>query len=79
MKNIILGLIPFLIVIGGILVIATITTTGRNSSNYNLALNRVQLCILSVPVSERTIDDIKKCYTQVEEETGIDLIRDIES
>jgi len=78
MKNALLGLIPFLIVVGGIIVIAAIANTGRNSSNYNLALNRVQLCILSVPANERTTDDIKQCYVQVEEETGIDLVRDIE-
>lgn len=78
MKSLLLASIPFLIVIGGIIVIAAIATNGRDTSRYNLALNRVQLCILSVPASERTMKDIEHCYQSISDEMKIHLVRDIE-
>lgn len=79
MKNLLLAAIPFIIIVGGIIVIATIAHHGRNASRYNLALNRVQLCILSVTADERTKSDIEHCYSSIEDKMGVQLIRDIEN
>lgn len=77
MKKIILAAIPFLVVVGGIIIIAAIATNGKDAAKYSLSLNRVQLCILSVPTDERTQSDIEHCYQKIENETHVVLVRDI--
>lgn len=74
MKDI-LWLIPIFIIAAGIFVIFTITTSNKGTSQMNLALNQVQLCILSKNAMNRTQADIEECYHRIESNAGIKIDR----
>jgi hypothetical protein len=59
-----------------IVLVFMVAYDAHDTSKYNLALNRVQLCILSYYPTERTREDIENCYQHVESELGISVIRD---
>lgn len=66
---------PFVIFFAGIIIILLVVTDIRGTSRQNNGYVRVINCIVEVPATVRTEDDIDHCYEVVEKDLGITLKR----
>lgn len=63
------------IITGAITVVFFIVSSTENTSKETNSYIRITNCILSIPATTRTQEDIARCYDFVESEQGGDLVR----
>lgn len=66
---------PFVIFFAGIIIILLVVTDIRGTSRQNNGYVRVINCIVEIPATVRTEEDIDRCYEVVEKDLGITLKR----
>lgn len=69
--------IAFIFIIAGLLVLFTYQLSGKAKGERNNAYIRTTACIVTIPATTRTAEDIENCYKIVEEKTGIQLERNV--
>lgn len=68
-------LAPYVILSAGVLLIFLVLFEGRTTNRQNNGYVRVINCIISVPATVRTQEDIDHCYEVVETDLHIKLQR----
>ncbi len=61
--------------IAGVLLILTIVLSTKQATSENNGYIRVINCVISIPATLRTQEDIERCYKTVENDLGIKLQR----
>lgn len=64
-----------IIALAGLLLVTFIVIDARSTTTENNGYIRVINCVISIPATVRTQDDIETCYDTVEKELGIKLQR----
>ena len=64
-----------IIALAGLLLVTFIVIDARGTTTENNGYIRVINCVISIPATVRTQDDIETCYNKVEKELGIKLQR----
>lgn len=59
-----------------LLLIFWVVFNAQKATRYNMALNRVQLCILSTNAVTRNQQHIEVCYQDIEEAMNLEIERD---
>lgn len=68
-------IICFSVLALGLAVIFGTQVMNRQLGKQNQAYQRLNLCIFSYPPASRTSVQIQECYTLVQKETGINLVK----
>jgi hypothetical protein len=61
--------------LAAVVLIVTLISSSKDTSEENNAYVRVINCIVSYPANTRTINDIELCYTMVERDLNIEIQR----
>lgn len=74
-KSTFLFLLPFIIIIAGILFLYITIITNRKNGLVSSAYTRVTNCVISKNATSRSQGDIEKCYSVIENEFNLKLKR----
>lgn len=67
-----LKIAPLVLLAAGTLLIFAIANSDNNTTTENNAYIRVSNCVLSIPATDRTQQDIEQCYQEVEEDLSLE-------